>query len=113
MFMEALNTLGALNQPAFGQLQPDETVNLYFNLSNGPDADQRGPWNSEPAFQYVADPLQHEMQTTPRGFSGNEMAQLYPNSYPPGTGAPPAHPIAPVPVSQGPAPAQAPAGGKP
>ena len=31
---------------------------MYFNLSSGPGSDLRGPWNSEPAFQYVADPLQ-------------------------------------------------------
>lgn len=62
MFMEALKSLNALDQPLFGNLKPDNTVNLYFNLSSGPGADQRGPWNSEPAFQYVSDPLQHEMQ---------------------------------------------------
>jgi len=62
MFMEALKSLNALDQPLFGDLKPDQTVNLYFNLSSGPGADQRGPWNSEPAFQYVANPLQHEMQ---------------------------------------------------
>jgi Mn-containing catalase len=75
MFMEALRTLNALDQPLFGDLKPDQTVNLYFNLSSGPGADQRGPWNSEPAFQYVADPLQHEMQEHGGGKSlqSNEM----------------------------------------
>jgi Mn-containing catalase len=62
MFMAALQSMNKLDQPMFGDLKPDDSVNLYFNLSSGPDADQRGPWNSEPAFQYVADPLQHEMQ---------------------------------------------------
>ncbi len=62
MFMEALKSMNALDQPLFGDLKPDNTVNLYFNLASGPGADQRGPWNSEPTFQYVADPLQHEMQ---------------------------------------------------
>ena len=62
MFMEALKSQDALDKPLFGNLQPDDSVNLYFNMSNGPDADQRGPWNSEPAFQYVADPLKHEQQ---------------------------------------------------
>ncbi len=62
MFMEALKSMNALDTPLFGDLKPDNTVNLYFNLASGPGADQRGPWNSEPAFQYVADPLQHEMQ---------------------------------------------------
>jgi Mn-containing catalase len=62
MFMEALRSLNALDQPLFGDLKPDNTVNLYFNLSSGPGADERGPWNREPAFQYVADPLQNVMQ---------------------------------------------------
>lgn len=62
MFMEALRSLNAMEQPLFGDLKPDETVNLYFNMSSGADADLRGPWNKEPTFQYVADPLQHEMQ---------------------------------------------------
>ena len=43
MFMEALKSLNALDQPLFGDLKPDETVNLYFNLSSGPGADERGP----------------------------------------------------------------------
>ena len=58
MFMEALRSIDKLDKPLFGDLKPDETVNMYFNLSNGPGSDLRGPWNSEPAFQYVADPLQ-------------------------------------------------------
>jgi Mn-containing catalase len=62
MFMEALRALNALDQPLFGDLKPDDTVNLYFNLSSGPGADERGPWNREPTFQYVADPLQNAMQ---------------------------------------------------
>lgn len=62
MFMEALRSIDKLTEPLFGDLKPDETVNLYFNLSSGTDADQRGPWNSEPAFKYVADPLSREQQ---------------------------------------------------
>ena len=62
MFMTALKSMNKLEEPLFGDLKPDQTVNLYYNLSSGPDADQRGPWNREPAFQYVSDPLQHEMQ---------------------------------------------------
>jgi Mn-containing catalase len=74
MFMEALKSLNALDQPLFGDLKPDETVNLYFNLSSGPGADERGPWNREPAFQYVADPLQHAMQGQDgRSKTSNEM----------------------------------------
>ena len=62
MFMEALNSLGKLDDPFFGNVQPDETVDLYYNLSsNGKAGDDRGPWNSEPNFRYVADPLkQHQ-----------------------------------------------------
>lgn len=74
MFMEALKSLNALDRPLFGDLKPDETVNLYFNLSSGPGADERGPWNSEPAFKYVADPLQHEVkQHGGRTPASNEM----------------------------------------
>lgn len=56
MFMNALESLGKLTDPLFGNVKPDETVDIYYNLSqNGQD--QRGPWNSEPDFRYVADPL--------------------------------------------------------
>ncbi|MDA8252222.1 MAG: manganese catalase family protein [Rhodospirillales bacterium] len=73
MFMEALRSINALDTPEFGKLKPDETVNLYFNLSNGQDADQRGPWNSEPAFKYVADPLKNEQQQHMGKAGSNEM----------------------------------------
>ena len=56
MFMEALKSINKLDEPLFGDLKPDDTVNLYFNLSSGNGSDLRGPWNSEPAFQYVSDP---------------------------------------------------------
>lgn len=55
MFMTALESLGKLTDPFFGNIQPDDTVDLYFNLStNGKD--ERGPWNSEPNFKYIANP---------------------------------------------------------
>jgi len=55
MFMKALESLGKLTDPLFGNVPPDSTVDLYFNLStNGKD--ERGPWNSEPTFQYIAEP---------------------------------------------------------
>jgi Mn-containing catalase len=60
MFMEALRSVNKLTDPLFGDLQPDSSVNLYFNMSSGPGADLRGPWNSEPTFQYVANPMQYE-----------------------------------------------------
>lgn len=57
MFMRALQSLGKLSDPVFGHVKPDETVDLYFNLSRSADQkDMRGPWNVEPAFKYVADP---------------------------------------------------------
>ena len=59
MFMKALESLGKLTDPLFGNIQPDQTVDLYFNLSTD-GKDERGPWNSEPTFRYVADP-------TPKG----------------------------------------------
>jgi Mn-containing catalase len=58
MFMNALDALGKLTDPMFGDIQPDETVQLYYNLStNGNGKDERGPWNSEPDFKYIADPV--------------------------------------------------------
>jgi len=54
MFMKALDAMGKLDDPTFGQIPPDETVKLVFNLSQGEE--HRGPWNSEPDFDYVADP---------------------------------------------------------
>ncbi|MBE9142113.1 manganese catalase family protein [Planktothrix mougeotii] len=55
MFMKALDSLGKLTDPLFGNIQPDETVNIYYNLSSN-GVDSRGPWNAEPDFQYIADP---------------------------------------------------------
>jgi Mn-containing catalase len=64
MFMEALSSLGKLDDPFFGNVQPDETVDIYYNLSSNGKADERGPWNSEPNFRYIADPLeQHQAQS--------------------------------------------------
>jgi Mn-containing catalase len=57
MFMRALDSLGKLTDPLFGNIQPDNTVNIYYNLSQD-GQDERGPWNSEPNFKYIADPLQ-------------------------------------------------------
>lgn len=56
MFMEALNSLGKLDDPFFGNVQPDETVDIYYNLSSNGATDERGPWNSEPNFRYIAKP---------------------------------------------------------
>ncbi len=58
MFMKALDSLGKLTDPFFGNIQPDSTVDIYYNLSSNGKEDHRGPWNSEPAFRYVADPSQ-------------------------------------------------------
>jgi Mn-containing catalase len=59
MFMKALESLGKLTDPMFGNIQPDETVALYYNLStDGGGKDERGLWNSEPTFKYVANPLE-------------------------------------------------------
>ncbi|MGO9392018.1 manganese catalase family protein [Rhodoblastus sp.] len=57
MFMEALRSMDAFEKPQFGDLTPDGTVDLFFHLHSGNGADTRGPWNSEPEFRYVADPL--------------------------------------------------------
>ena len=54
MFMAALERMGKLDDPFFGTIKPDETVDLVFNLSKGEDF--RGPWNQEPLFRYENDP---------------------------------------------------------
>jgi Mn-containing catalase len=54
MFMKALSQMGKLDDPFFGNIPPDDTVKLVFNLSQGEDV--RGPWNEEPDFKYIADP---------------------------------------------------------
>ncbi len=54
MFMKALDSMGKLTDPMFGNIPPDETVKIVFNLSHGEDV--RGPWNEAPAFDYVANP---------------------------------------------------------
>ncbi len=56
MFMKVLESLGKLDEPFFGNIQPDETVNLYFNLSSNGEKDERGPWNSDENFEYIANP---------------------------------------------------------
>ncbi len=58
MFMKALDSLGKLTDPMFGTIQPDETVDIYYNLSSNGNQDERGAWNSEPDFRYIADPAQ-------------------------------------------------------
>jgi len=40
----------------FGNIQPDETVDIYYNLSSNGKTTS-GPWNSEPTFRYIADPV--------------------------------------------------------
>jgi Mn-containing catalase len=57
MFMSALERMNKLDDPMFGTIQPDNTVDLAFNLSKGDD--HRGPWNREPRFKFVDDPKPH------------------------------------------------------
>ena len=54
MFMKALESMGKLDDPMFGNVAPDDTVKLVFNLSQGED--ERGPWNEAPDFDYIARP---------------------------------------------------------
>jgi Mn-containing catalase len=60
MFMKALESLGKLTDPLFGNVQPDKTVNLYYHLSSD-GKESRGPWNESPTFEYIADPT-HAMR---------------------------------------------------
>jgi Mn-containing catalase len=61
MFMNALESLGKLTDPMFGNVQPDDTVDIYYNLSSNGSNDERGPWNSEPDFRYIADPAKQKV----------------------------------------------------
>ena len=54
MFMAALDRMGKLEDPMFGTIESDDTLDVVFNLSKGDD--HRGPWNSKPTFRYVPDP---------------------------------------------------------
>ncbi len=53
MFMKALDAMGKLDDPYFGNIPPDDTVDIVFNLSAGEDS--RGPWNQKP-FKYIENP---------------------------------------------------------
>ncbi len=53
MFMNALDSMGKLTDPFFGNVQPDDTVNVVFNMSHGQDV--RGSWNKAP-FEYIENP---------------------------------------------------------
>ncbi len=53
MFMKALDQMGKLDDPFFGTIAPDDTVQVVYNLSQGEDF--RGPWNEEP-FRFVEHP---------------------------------------------------------
>ncbi len=61
MFMKALDSMGKLTEPFFGNIQPDSTVDLYYNLSSDGAVDQRGPWNSDENFRYIADPMKEKV----------------------------------------------------
>ncbi len=59
MFMEALRSMDKLTEPMFGNLKPDDTVDVYYNLSHQASGDStRGPWNRDPAFKYVPDTVE-------------------------------------------------------
>lgn len=61
MFMKALDSMGKLTEPFFGNIQPDSTVDLYYNLSSDGAKDERGPWNSDENFRYIADPMKEKV----------------------------------------------------
>ena len=60
MFMKALESVGKLTDPFFGDIQPDSTVDIYYNLSTNGAQDQRGPWNADDEFRYIADPMKQK-----------------------------------------------------
>ena len=60
LFMDALKSMDKLDSPLFGDLQPDDTVDLYFNLSQSaePGNDKPAPWvQANSSIRFVADPL--------------------------------------------------------
>ncbi|MEX6506581.1 manganese catalase family protein [Jiella sp. M17.18] len=58
MFMDALKAMNKLDEPNFGNFKPDDTVDLYFNLSStgNPSDDKPAPWIENSSFKYIADP---------------------------------------------------------
>lgn len=75
MFMEALASLGKLTDAYFGSIAPDDTVQIYYNMSSN-GTDQRGPWNTEPNFKYIADPLARDQQKANPGVERPELATV-------------------------------------
>lgn len=63
MFMKALDKMGRLDDPYFGNVPPDETVNIVFNMSMGDD--HRGPWNEGKA--YNGETIKYVEKPTPQG----------------------------------------------
>ena len=60
MFMDALKSMDKLDKPLFGDLQPDDTVDLVFNLSQSmdPSNDKPAPWiEADASLKFVADPV--------------------------------------------------------
>jgi Mn-containing catalase len=63
MFMNALKAMDKLDDPLFGDLNPDDTVNLVFNLSQemDPSGDRPAPWiENDASLTYIADPLKEK-----------------------------------------------------
>lgn len=63
MFMNALKAMDKLDDPLFGDLDPDDTVDLVFNLSqtDTPATDTPAPWLSDdPDLRFVAEPRKHK-----------------------------------------------------
>lgn len=63
MFMKALDSMGKLDNPMFGTVSPDDTVNVVFNLSHGED--HRGPWNEGKI--YNGESIEYIDNPKPRG----------------------------------------------
>jgi Mn-containing catalase len=63
MFMKALDSMGKLDNPMFGTVQPDDSVNIVFNLSQGDD--HRGPWNE--GRMYDGQMIEYVENPKPRG----------------------------------------------
>jgi Mn-containing catalase len=50
MFMKALDSIRKLDDPFLVSVQPEDTVRLVFDLSQGKNT--RGHWNDEPEFAH-------------------------------------------------------------
>jgi hypothetical protein len=75
MFMKALDQMGKLDDPFFGNIPPDETVKLVFNLSQ--DEDERGPFANAPERPLMLQAIWRRSWGRPMGGKRDERREWY------------------------------------